>query len=61
MSETTIDNPPSTNGRVYLDGVVQNTRAAATPKRRRLSRLLLPALIGSIAIVTLRSLARNRD
>jgi len=60
MNEITIDNPPSTNGRVYMDGVVEKTRASAAPKRRGLTRLLLPALIGGVAILVLRSRSGNR-
>jgi hypothetical protein len=45
----------SSNGRVYLDGVVANTRAAAAPKARRgLRRFVLPAILAGAAFIVLR-------
>jgi hypothetical protein len=63
MSEdTTVDSPQSTNGRVYLDGVVASTRAAAAPKKRRsIGRLLIPAVVAGAAIVAFRRLRAAID
>ena len=53
--ETTAGNPASTNGRVYLDGVVAGARTAAAPKRRMsLAKLLVPAIAAGAAVLILR-------
>jgi hypothetical protein len=53
--EATVDSPQNTNGRVYLDAVVSNTRAASSPKRHSgLAWLMLPLVVAGAAFVILR-------
>jgi hypothetical protein len=53
--EAKVDSKESTNGRVYLDDVVANTREAAKPRRKRgVVLLLVPALVAGAALVAYR-------
>jgi hypothetical protein len=63
MSEqTAADSSASTNGRVYLDGVVSGTRAAASPKRRGgITKLLVPAIAAGALLLVLRRLKVAAD
>jgi hypothetical protein len=53
--QTAAEGRASTNGRVYLDGVVSGTRAASSPKRHSgLAWLLLPLVVAGAAFAVLR-------